>query len=82
MDKIKRIHFEDHGQDFLTFDVKADGTIVDVKPFQKSIWMQYRVANQRFRVGGLVHLHGLGDDMTIRYPIEKIETITADVAAN
>jgi len=46
MDEIKRVHFIDEGQDFLFFDVEVKtGRIVDVKPFQYSIWSKFTVLN-------------------------------------
>ena len=33
------IHFEDHGQDFLEWDVDANGTVIDCRPFQAAVWV-------------------------------------------
>lgn len=32
------IRFEDHGQDFLTWEVNEIGVVVDSKPFQAALW--------------------------------------------
>lgn len=40
------ITFVDDGQDFLTFQVEEEsGQIVDVQPFQQSIWGSHKVLN-------------------------------------
>lgn len=70
---MKTITFEDHGQDFLTFKVKNDGTIVDVQPFQFSIWSKYRVENiKELSINGFVKLVNKSGRLTIKYPIISI----------
>jgi hypothetical protein len=32
------IVFEDHGQDFLEWEIDANGIVVDSRPFQRQIW--------------------------------------------
>lgn len=32
------LHFEDHGQDFLRWDIDAEGTVTDAQPYQADIW--------------------------------------------
>jgi hypothetical protein len=72
MNKI--ITFEDKFQDFLTFEVTPKGKIVDVQPFQYSIWSKFSVTNVKsMKVGGFVNLKKGKEEMTIKYPIEKIE---------
>lgn len=79
MNKI--ITFEYHHQDFLTFEVTPEGKIVDVQPFQYSIWSQFKVTNfDTLLVGGYVNLEhmskkGLGSCLIIKYPIELITTL-------
>jgi hypothetical protein len=36
---MRRIHFEDRGQDFLWFDIDSDGKVVDCGPFQAWLWV-------------------------------------------
>lgn len=72
---IKRITFKDEGQDFLTWDIDADGQITACEPFQFGIWKHWKVMNKRFTVGRLIHLRKAEATMTIKYPIEKVENI-------
>jgi hypothetical protein len=70
------IHFEDHGQDFLTWQVDNLGFVVDCRPFQASVWCGVEVLGpRRLFVGGTVR-YVRGDrpqSKTIRYPIKAIE---------
>lgn len=75
------VKFEDHGQDFLEFDVEADGKIVGVRPFQFSTWSKHKVMNMEWlKVGNWVVLddiHGAfskkpGGMLRIKYPIKSI----------
>lgn len=50
---MKTIVFEDHGQDFLEWDIDGKGIVVGCRPFQGSIWCGIRVLNHRtLKVGG------------------------------
>jgi len=82
-----RFHFEDHGQDFLFWDVEDNGAgvgkVVDAGPFQAWAW-----ADGRHYVN-LREPHDAGDCLTftedlalsmetgharsLRYPIERVE---------
>lgn len=80
-----KIHFEDHGQDFLTWHLNNNGIVVDVEPFQASFWVGLKVDCARsLKAGDLVQYQRVfdgGDSATgvIRYPIREIEpTMTAD----
>lgn len=50
---ITTVHFEDHGQDFLEWDVDENGTVTDCRPFQASTWV------------GTTHVQ-VDDDGTVR----------------
>jgi len=72
------IHFEDHGQDFLDWTVSADGTVIDVNPFQLSIWGGNQVLGlDTLQPGDKVHFISKhdGEARFIRYPVERIETV-------
>lgn len=43
--RVKTITFADEGQDFLEFDLDAEGHVVDCRPFQGWLWIGYRVMN-------------------------------------
>lgn len=40
------VQLEDHGQDFLEWDLDDRGNIVDCRPFQAWVWIKYQVVNQ------------------------------------
>lgn len=81
--KTIRIHFEDHGQDFLTWDVVPKdeklAEIVDCKPFQRGIWTKNHITNfdELEEFGTVKFSMGTGHPVyTMNYPIEKIEDVT------
>jgi len=81
----KKIWFKDEGQDFLMWEVMADGTIINSEPFQFDIWSNWKVTNfETLKEGGYVQVYlppGVvksmpeGKDQTIRYKIEKIQEV-------
>lgn len=81
--KIFRIHFEDHGQDFLTWDVDVRTCrVVDAAPFQKEIWQRCTVLNLYELAEGEdktvlfeseINLPGFIDE--IKYPVEQVEAL-------
>jgi hypothetical protein len=71
-----RIHFEDHGQDFLTFQLNNAGVIVDCTPFQSFVWVGQRVKKPHLlKAGDRVALMPEGGQRAkhIRYRIKAIE---------
>lgn len=71
-----RIQFEDHGQDFLTWQLDNNGVVVDCQPFQASIWCGVKVEVPRsLKVGDIVAFRRDGEPhiKTIRYLIAAIE---------
>lgn len=71
-----RITFEDHGQDFLTWQLDNNGVVVDCTPFQASHWCGGEVVElAALKVGECVRFRRPGDAVwiTIRYPIASIE---------
>lgn len=72
-----RITFEDHGQDFLTWQLDNNGVVVDCTPFQATTWCGCAVnAHSLLEVGDCVTYVRDGRDVTIgsiRYPIAAIE---------
>jgi hypothetical protein len=66
---ITRIHFEDHGQDFASWDIR-NGVVVESRPFQTSHWAGRIVMNMPLETGGFVKLNG---GLTIKYPIVRID---------
>lgn len=76
--KKRIITFQDHGQDFLKWTITPTNRIEDCQPFQGSIWCNKYITNDELFVGGFVtilttdHPSGI---LTIKYPIESIETV-------
>ncbi len=71
-----RIHFEDQGQDFLRWDVDANGTVTDSWPFQASLWRGCRVLRHtELKIGDCVIFRSADGKRTsnVRYPIALIE---------
>lgn len=72
---VKRIKFEDHGQDFTWWDVDEDGIVVGCGPFQAGIWCGCKVrSHPKLKPGDAVlfkspHFNKLS---TLSYLIEKI----------
>ena len=69
---ITTITFEDHWQDFLTWEVDGKGKVVSCKPFQEDIWNKWRVLNKTFEVGDYVLVKKGKETLTIKYPIAAI----------
>ncbi|CAA7621103.1 hypothetical protein [Magnetospirillum sp. UT-4] len=75
-----RLHLADHGQDFLRFDIEG-GKIVDTQPFQGWCWNGRQVApasgDPDWLAGDLVEFE---DGNILRYPVERVEIVSADEA--
>jgi len=67
------VHFEDHGQDFLEWDIK-DGVVVDCRPFQGWIWNGTKVHNTDIQAGDILQITTPdGMERTLKYPVEEVE---------
>lgn len=78
------IHFEDHGQDFLEWDVDATGTVVGCRPLQGWVWCGLVILGNA-QVEQLVSCRrGNEEPRYINYPVAKItrSITTADTATN
>lgn len=77
------IHFEDHGQDFLEWDVDAHGVVTAARPFQSSVWSGSVLINDAQPGGIVAYLSKhTGQRHTIRYPVAKVVTrLAAEVAS-
>lgn len=80
---VKTIVFEDHGQDFLEWDIDAAGKVVAVRPpfeFQVLAWVDRRVVNPEVRPGELVevvvdelaYLEDIEQTMPIKFPVKEV----------
>lgn len=67
------VHFEDHGQDFLEWDIE-NGEVIACRPFQEWLWKGVHVLNDTFHPGDIVHIITKGNQPnTVKYPIESVE---------
>ena len=77
LDKVSTVlHFTDHGQDFLRWELDARGVVIGCEPFQASVWVGNRVLHhQALRAGDIVHFVSKGDSASrnIRYLLERVE---------
>lgn len=68
------ITFEDHGQDFLEWDLDVQGKVIECRPFQAGVWCGRTVINAKYRdemrKGGKVVLD---NGNNIRYPLVKVQ---------
>lgn len=79
-DQLPEVHrtivFEDHGQDFLEWDIDSRGEVIACRPFQSGIWVGVIVTNPDVEVGERVrYRHQLvtnDERMSVRYPVEDI----------
>ena len=68
----------DGGQDYIEFDI-TNNVIMKVRPAKLAGWKGTRVLNKTFKVGGplIVDLQWDTYDLTLKYPISKIEIKSA-----
>lgn len=74
---VRTIHFADHGQDFLEWDLNAEGLVVACRPFQEWAWKGYKVYEpEKLQPGHPVRCKPAGREgsSVIRYPVEKVVT--------
>lgn len=67
------ITFEDHGQDFLEWDIEKH-RVIGCRPFQASVWVGLLVftSEPKLRAGGRVTVLADGKPREINYRIEKV----------
>ena len=75
------VELEDHGQDFLEFDIK-DGRIVETRPFQANVWNSMEVLNEALEVGHhiAVRTHRSGV-RTFNYPVAAVRPLVQQETA-
>lgn len=74
------VYFEDHGQDFLEWDIEGpppgekDAVVVGARPFQGWLWNGTKVHSTTIEPGLLLDITTPSGERTrLRYPIERIE---------
>lgn len=75
-----KVTFEDFGQDFLVWTIK-DRIVISCEPFQASVWCGTEVLS--FPVVGkhLLVRTKRGNEMTVKYPLEKVEAVSGEKGA-
>lgn len=70
----RKIYFEDHGQDFLWWEIDSEGIVVDAGPFQSSIWTGCIVEiKPEIKSGDRVVFITKNDQvLQLNYPVSKI----------
>ena len=77
-----RVHLEDHGQDFLVWDIK-DGVVVESYPYQGWLWNGTKIINDEFGPGDQLVIQPPNSAVTtLNYPVEKIEHIPDEERAS
>jgi hypothetical protein len=67
------VEFEDHGQDFLEWDIVND-EVVDCRPFQGWVWKGSKILNLSTGPGdNLMIIPPKGDRMLMKEPIAKVK---------
>ena len=74
-----RVHLEDHGQDFLRWDIK-DGVVVESYPYQGWLWNGTKILNEFGPGDKLVIQPPNSAVTTLNYPVAKIENVIEDAA--
>ena len=83
---VKTIIFEDHGQDFLEWDIDAEGIVVETRPpleFQTRVWVNRKVVNPDVKRGDLViivldelaYLEDVDRETPIKFPVLSVSNI-------
>lgn len=75
---VRTIEFQDHGQDFLEWDLDKNGKVVECRPFQGWMWEDRVVLNERLRKGSHVQVTGKydGDELVIKYPLIRVTRVS------
>lgn len=69
---MKTVFFEDHGQDFLEWDIEK-GEVIACRPFQEWLWKGVKVHNRTIRPGDRLEITGPdGVRRTISHPVESV----------
>jgi len=87
--------FEDHGQDFLEWDLEWDNgvrhpfqsveaayVVVACRPFQDWVWKGTRVHNTDIKPGDILEITLRSGKTTLKYPVERVKGKKAKEAAD
>jgi len=71
--KMITVYLEDHGQDFLQWDIE-NGIVVASRPFQGWVWNGTKVHNTNIQSGDILDITTpRRERVTLNYPVERIE---------
>jgi hypothetical protein len=65
------VTFEDHGQDFLEWDI-ASGVVVGCRPFQAGIWCGHEIYGTPKQGECIQFMNSRNETTCIKYPIAKV----------
>jgi len=68
------IVLEDHGQDFLEFDIR-DGRIVETRPSRGDLWNGLQVLNHTVAAGDVIWLRMPWSETTLNYPVAAVRAL-------
>jgi len=73
---ITKITFEDHGQDFLEWDVDENGEVIHSRPFQNQVWSGGFIWNEQVNTGDkIIYMSPRSDHpIEIKYPVVAVNT--------
>lgn len=72
---MKTLKIEDHGQDFLEWDIDDNGVVIACRPFQGFVWCGMIVLNHAtIKTGDHAQLlDQQNEERELRYPILSVE---------
>ena len=78
----RRINLQDRGQDFLWWDIDAEGGVIDCGPYQGWLWIGTRVHNDEIKRGTRLEITTKsGDETTLNYLVASCKRVIAKAEA-
>lgn len=72
---VTAITLEDHGQDFLEWDLDEENVVVECRPFQAWAWEGIKVLNESITPGDFLEVElADGSRATLKYPVATVKT--------
>lgn len=75
---MRKIHFEDNGQDFLWWTLDVEGNVIDCGPFQYSIWVGSHVFwNDKIKPGTYLYFRNKNSSnvLQLKHMVIAIENL-------
>jgi hypothetical protein len=72
---MKTVTFEDHGQDFLRWELDSAGEVIGCGPFQGWLWIGAKVLNKTIRRGSRLRILARGEpsELILNYPVLAVK---------